>query len=337
MNIKHIKRKLLDRFYDPEYPNFSKRQDYLFRKLRYLYKKGDVESLLKILKKEFEISINTITLGEIVKKFRASGINGIAHFAMKNKISMEMVSTILFIFFPERVFPYTKEILGELELDGNTDFLEFQKIIAEIKKSIDFLESNYDLYSLLNLKAKKRDYFEDLKDVISKIKKLDFLKVTRDIIKDIREELEMLTNNEKSLLYSNLNGSCNSYLLRILFEKSYSEVIIDGNNIVHVTLHPSLKNIFDLFKNLARFKYLLFPFTIVFDKNIKYLLPRSELLIFEDRFENNPNVFFHSPADELIFELHISRKAFIVSNDRFREYDIKSSMLLKFKDKKLIY
>lgn len=334
MNIEQIERKLLDRFYDPEYPNFSKRLDYILRKVRYLYKKRDFENLLKTLKKEFEMSIDTNVLNGILKEFKASGIGGALSFAKKNKISKETASTILFIFFPEKIFPYKKEILKELEFD-NVDILGYQKSIARIKKSIGFIENNIDLYALLSLEKRKRDYFEDFEDIMLKIKKLDFLRITQDIVENIKKELETLTESEKIFLYRNLKEECDPYFLRVLFEKPRSEVIIDGNNIVHVTLYPSLKNIFDLFRALSKFKHLLFPFTIVFDKNIKYLLPKSELSVFENRFENNPNVSFHSPADELIFELHLGRRAFIVSNDRFREYDVKSSLLLKFKDRRL--
>ncbi|HEW91880.1 MAG TPA: hypothetical protein ENF81_05000 [Thermotogaceae bacterium] len=338
MNIEKTREKLLNRFYDPSYLDALKRYDYILRKLKYLYKRGDYKNFLKILDQELNIKIEMDfhVLIKIVKNVKNLKIDEIIKFFEKNRIPVESASTVLFVLFPENFFPYTSEILRELDIDRKINFSEFQRIVKRIKKVCTFLDSNLDLYVLLNLDKTRSNFFDDLNDLISKIEVIDFLKITVEDVTKIRNEMSMLTKEERIYLYKNLKKKINPYFLKVLFESSYSEVVIDGNNIVHLTIHPSLKNMFHLFECLSKFKFLLFPFTIVFDKNIKYLLPKPELLIFKERFETNPNVVFHSPADELIFELHIGRKALIISNDRFRQYDIKSSALLKFKEGRLI-
>ncbi|MDI3472659.1 MAG: hypothetical protein PWQ20_1093 [Thermotogaceae bacterium] len=334
MNVEKIKEKLLDRFYNEKYIDALKRYSYIFGKLRNLLKKNDHEGFINLLSEELNLRIEPQILKEVIADLKKYGTEKILNVLIKKNIDVTQVSTILFILYPKRFFPYSSKYLKEFDIKKKVNFSEFQFIIQKIINVCDFIENNLELYTLLNMDEVKLVFFEDVDYLVHKIKEFDFLKITPEGIKELREEITLLKEEEKKYLRGKLKG-VNQYLLRVIFEKSYFEVVIDGNNIVHTSLRPSIKNIFHLFECIAKLKHLLFPFTIVFDKNIKYLIPKSELLFFKERFENNPNVIFHSPADELIYELHLARKALIISNDRFREYDIKSSAFLRYKEGRL--
>lgn len=335
MDIKKIRKELLDKFYDERYMEALKRYSYIFGKLRGFLKKEDYDSFISLLSKELNLRIEPQLLRDVIAYLKKHGVENAMNILGKKNIDIAQISMILFVMYPKIFFPYSSKLLKKLDIRRKISFSEFQTIIRRIRNACDFLESNLELYVILNMDEIKLNFFEDVDYIIPRIKELDFLKITPESVRELREEIILLKAEEKKYLYRKLKN-INHYLLRVIFEKDSFEVVIDGNNIVHTSLSPSIKNIFRLFECIAKFKDLLFPFTIVFDKNIKYLIPKNELLLFKERFEDNPNVTFHSPADELIYEIHLARKAFIISNDRFKEYDIKDTAFLRYRGGKLI-
>ncbi|MBO8140350.1 MAG: hypothetical protein H0Z22_07780 [Thermosipho sp. (in: Bacteria)] len=187
-------------------------------------------------------------------------------------------------------------------------------IKSELKRLKNYnLDDFLQLYALDTYKKFKNNFLTDIIMEINSLKIYDFEK-----IRWINELIRELDPISKQKIKEEIN--VDRYIKKALFSKPVSEVILDGSNIIHWTIPPSVNNIEKVIYKLATLKKLYFPFYIVFDKNAKYQFSSS---IFE-----YPNVYFFSPADKFIIDLAISKKAKIISKDKFRDWNIDTKKYL---------
>ncbi|SHH20048.1 hypothetical protein [Thermosipho atlanticus] len=182
-------------------------------------------------------------------------------------------------------------------------FIESERNRLKKSNLDDFLQ----LYALDTYKNAKNDFLIEIITEINSLKIYEFEKITW-----LRELIFELNPISRQKIKDSIN--INEYIEKALFSKPVCEVILDGNNIIYWTIPPSLNNIEKVIWQLSQIKKLYFPFYIVFDKNVRYM--------YKSHIFNFPNVYFHSPADELIINLAISKKAKIISRDKFRDWDV---------------
>ncbi|WP_233120247.1 hypothetical protein [Thermosipho sp. 1074] len=210
-------------------------------------------------------------------------------------IKSNEIAEILFWANPYK-FPFP--MLNE---EYTKDFVEKRKKILSKLKLKDFLE----LYAYETVKEQTF-----LKDIVFEINEITFFDLKKiNWIKDLVRELDPISKEKIKEL-----SKIHPYLLRALFVKPECPVILDGNNIAHWTFPANINNIIDVFDKLSTTKKFYFPFYIVFDRNAKYMFKNNEILKFQ-------NVYFYSPADEMILTLAKKLKAKIISKDKFRDWD----------------
>ncbi|MBO8161583.1 MAG: hypothetical protein H0Z24_08105 [Thermosipho sp. (in: Bacteria)] len=207
------------------------------------------------------------------------------------------ISEILFWANPKKYpFPNTQK-------NYSKEFIKSE--FERLKKNN--LEDFLQLYALDTQRNVKSNIIEDIIREINSAKIHDFEK-----IKWLRELISEFDPITKEKIKERIN--VHNYIRKALLSKPTSEIILDGSNIIHWTTPPSFYNIERVLQKLSTLKKLYFPFYIVFDENAKYM--------YKSNIFDYPNVYFHSPADEMIINLAISKKAKIISRDKFREWDI---------------
>ncbi len=123
--------------------------------------------------------------------------------------------------------------------------------------------------------------------------------------------------------------SVHPYVRSVLFSRSHREVVIDGSNIVYSRQDtPDLARLDDLFVNMAKSRVALFPFRVVFDRNIAYTIGgfQQERLA---RWLSLPQVETYSPADEKIIRLARQHDAVVITYDRYLEHGVGDLILLR--------
>lgn len=293
--------------YDPEY---------LSRLTTLKGKRKVIVDILKSIKhmnsNNYKILINNLENKKLKEKLKKTNINYfiiytsnllhgngsiISRLKMFKEINIEPneIGEILFWANPKKFpFPDTSENYDKKY------FEQKNKLLKKYKVS-DFLE----LYVIESL---NKETF--LNDIISEINSITFQNI--DKINWIREIIYELDPVSKQKVREKI--SIHPYLKRALFSKPISPVILDGNNIAFWSIPPSTKNIYNLLETLSKAKDFYFPFYIVFDKNAKYMFKNDGIF-------KLPNVYFHSPADELIISLAKTKKGKIISKDKFRDWD----------------
>ncbi|ABR31274.1 hypothetical protein SU69_07230 [Thermosipho melanesiensis] len=291
-------------------------QDFLFR-LEEL--KGKQKVILNILKSlnnltesKYIILIKNLENKELKKKLKKTKIDLFALYTYNLLYGKGKLFNRLKLF--EEIGIQTKEI-AELLFWSNPLKFPFpspckeydRKFIKKMEKKLlkKQLENFLELYALETFK--KQNFLNDITTEINEITFFNFEKIFW--IKDIIKELDPISKEKiKS------SSKIHPYLLRAIFSKPECPVILDGNNICYWTSHPNPENILMVFDRLSEGKKFYFPYYIVFDKNAKYIFKNSKVLNFQ-------NVYFHSPADELIIYLSKSKGAKIISKDNFRDWD----------------
>jgi hypothetical protein len=80
---------------------------------------------------------------------------------------------------------------------------------------------------------------------------------------------------------------------------------------------------------LSIHKDFLFPVYFIFDANVQYLID-SNSSFWKDNFVSNNYVRFFSPADELILRLAWEKNGWVLSNDKFRDFNAQQIKVLGF-------
>ncbi len=152
-------------------------------------------------------------------------------------------------------------------------------------------------------------------------------------IPEYRELISSFNRAEQSELFSR-TAYLHTYVRRALFDIPAHPVIIDGSNVIYeATGFVNINRLDRVFDFLASLKQFFFPYRIVFDANIRYIVSSQQRKTLES-WLSSPWVEEHSPADERIIELAKRMKAVILSNDSFSEYDTSGLKFLKFGGRK---
>lgn len=148
-------------------------------------------------------------------------------------------------------------------------------------------------------------------------------------LQEYKRFLSILNRAERAELFSRIHH-LHPYVQRAIFEKPVSPIVIDGSNVLYEhTGFVNVDRLVEVFDFLAALKGLLYPYRIVFDKNIRYVVPfqqREKL----GKWLSSSWVEEYSPADERIIELARRLKAVVLSNDSFSEYDTRGLKFLRF-------
>lgn len=150
----------------------------------------------------------------------------------------------------------------------------------------------------------------------------EFENINHRHIADIERLKNLLKKVNKEERKKIVNSISNNYVKRVIKSKRTYEVIIDGSNIIYSGEDfPDITKIDRLFTNiLSKIKTTFFPYKIIFDANIRFLVKgfqQEEL----EKWLALPQTELYSPADERILQLADDKKASVISYDRFLEYD----------------
>ncbi len=184
-----------------------------------------------------------------------------------------------------------------------------------------------EVFEILKGRKRKREASEKeeelFEDVIEKCCSFTVWNFDEKALQDCKVVAEISTRARQKL-----SECMESYLFSSLVRKPKSPVVIDGNNFLWKhDLSPSAFG--DLFDCLSTLKPFYFPFWVVFDRSAPHIIPASEREVFE-QISKSSRVFFHSPADELLISLAREKRAAILSDDKFRDYDTQGLEIIGF-------
>ena len=176
------------------------------------------------------------------------------------------------------------------------------------------LVRKYGLKNFIELQAAiQKASSEDLASVLAR--EINSISIYNcHLVEEYREFIEYL---DYLSLIRFRDSITHPYIRSILFRVPSSPVVIDGNNVV--MLRRSVRDLNGVLEALAEYAEFYYPFTIVFDANIKYVVPETQREFLNMWLESR-HVRLHSPADEFIMEMSEKRKAVVISADRFSEW-----------------
>jgi len=225
-------------------------------------------------------------------------------------VSEIAVLEILFWYDPS-TYPLPSDKMLKL-FKGNSamDFLNFSKDLLKREKVRNFLDLFLKLEGELTETRKQETIVEDL---ARKINEIDLPFASK--VLEYKEIYEILNGRDKDRLLSQLK--VHDYVVAGLVRKPKAPLIVDGSNILW--FGDLSFRIFDvLFQELSSLGTFFFPFKVVFDRNVEYIVPESEKESLR-KWLSSPDVLLESPADDLIIDLAISSNGVILSNDRFKD------------------
>jgi len=225
-------------------------------------------------------------------------------------VSEIAVLEILFWYDPS-TYPLPSDKMLKL-FRGNSamDFLNFSKDLLKREKVRNFLDLFLKLEGELTETQKQETIVEDL---AHKINEIDLPFASK--VLEYKEIYEILNGRDKDRLLSQLK--VHDYVVAGLVRKPKAPLIVDGSNILW--FGDLSFRIFDvLFQELSSLETFFFPFKVVFDRNVEYIVPESEKESLR-KWLSSPDVLLESPADDLIIDLAISSNGVILSNDRFKD------------------
>lgn len=149
-------------------------------------------------------------------------------------------------------------------------------------------------------------------------------------IERLRNLMSRANREERKTVINHIN---NNYVKKVIASKRTYYVIIDGSNILYSG--ESFPDIFKLDKlftgTLSTIKSTFFPYRIVFDANVMYMVKgfqQEEL----EKWLALSQTELYSPADERILQLANEKNACVISYDRFLEYDTSGIKIYKPED-----
>jgi len=217
---------------------------------------------------------------------------------------------ILFWYDPSAYpLPYG-ELLKSFRGRSAVDFLNFSKDLLKKEKARNFL----DLFLKLEGEpAEAQTRGTIVEDLARKINEIDLPFASK--VLEYREIYRILDGRDRNKLLKQLK--VHDYVVAGLVRKPKAPLIVDGSNILWFG-DLSFRIFDDLFQELSSLETFFFPFKVVFDRNVEYIVPESEKESLR-RWLKSPDVLLESPADDLIIDLAVSSNGVILSDDRFRD------------------
>lgn len=223
---------------------------------------------------------------------------------LSRELSVSTLECLELVFWvkPASYPPPTDEMFSVIETNDLTSFVSEARRILKQSMLMDFIELQAALMK------PDENHMNWLVDEINNITLQDCSEIEsyRKLYYDLNE-LQRVELNSKL--------RCHPYVKAALMRKAEAGVVLDGNNIF--MLRKRFSDLEFVLQKIAYNDPFYYPFWIVFDKNIVYLVEKEDT----SAWLESPSVFLHSPADELILWLAKQNNAIIVSSDRFRQWD----------------
>ncbi|MFO7882215.1 MAG: hypothetical protein R6U52_06735 [Kosmotogaceae bacterium] len=230
---------------------------------------------------------------------------------------------IAYFLYPNKNPPISGILVSEItRLDDYLNWLNFaNKLVPNVIKNYVMLES-----ALLFTKSSSENN-------IKKINYKEFKDINHKHIADIKRLQARLNKANKIEQKKIVSSIKNSYVKKVVTSKKTFEAIIDGSNIIYSGEDfPDITKIDRLFTNeFSRIKPTFFPYRIIFDANVRYLVKGFQQKELE-KWLTLPQTELYSPADERILQLADARNACVISYDRFLEYDTTGIKIYKPED-----
>ncbi|MFN3283286.1 MAG: hypothetical protein ACK40Q_03525 [Pseudothermotoga sp.] len=223
---------------------------------------------------------------------------------LSKELSVSALECLELVFWvkPASYPPPTDEMFSVIETNDLTSFVSKARRILKQSMLMDFIELQAALMK------PDENHMNWLIDEIN-----DMTLQNCSEIESYRKLYYDLNVLQRADLNSKLR--CHPYIKAALMRKAEAGVVLDGNNIF--MLRKRFSDIEFVLQKIAYNDPFYYPFWIVFDKNIVYLVEKEDT----SAWLESPSVFLHSPADELILWLAKQNNAVIVSSDRFRQWD----------------
>lgn len=223
---------------------------------------------------------------------------------LSRELSVSTLECLELVFWvkPASYPPPTDEMLSATETNDLTSFVSKARRILKQSMLMDFIELQAALMK------PDENHMNWLIDEINNITLQDCSEI--ESYRKLYYDLNVLQRSE---LNSKLR--CHPYIKAALMRKAEAGVVLDGSNIF--MLRKRFSDLEFVLQKIAYNDPFYYPFWIVFDKNIVYLVEKEDI----STWLESPSVFLHSPADELILWLAKQNNAIIVSSDRFRQWD----------------
>jgi hypothetical protein len=220
----------------------------------------------------------------------------------------------------ERALSRVSPDIAELALK-KLAFKKGKKVLRESARILGLQESDLQEFfnALKGKKTRRRPEKVIFEDLIEEAKNIPIWDIPLNFAEDLKTAAE-LSKDFKNELYLNSHP----YVYSVA-TKPWKPLVLDGSNFLWKhDLCPAYLE--DLFLEFSSQSFVFFPVYMVFDANVRFIIPKSGLKKLEEILSSRYS-FLHSPADELIISLSREKDAVIMSEDRFREYDFKGKVI----------
>ncbi len=164
----------------------------------------------------------------------------------------------------------------------------------------------------------------DFQDILEKLQGLHPMDLSCELLEDAEIAYDISSSFKKALETSSIHP----YIVSVVKSRKRSPLVVDGSNLLWKSdLDVSILD--KLFEVLSYKTPVFHPIEFVFDANVRYVVPRLESKKLE-KWLSKHGVYIHSPADELLIALAKQKEAYVMSSDRFRDYNTEGLKIVDF-------
>jgi rRNA-processing protein FCF1 len=253
----------------------------------------------------------------ILKKSSENRFNDLKkYFNLKD----ETLDNLKFLMYPDKFAP--AEYNKKLEKYG-VEFFNPSLIVKKLK-----FKDYIDLYALMTY-VPLNDKSPLIQKILDEILSLNPFDTKISYFKRVKFLYESLNNYEKQIIDLQLKN-ISFYHLKLMNLKNVSGIVIDGSNVIRYDNQNNINFLLELSESLFLDEKVFFPAVVVFDKNIEYFLNEEGKEILNS-FSRRKRIFYNSPADDLIIKISKEKKYYIISNDKFTDYEFDKEKLFEIR------
>ena len=232
------------------------------------------------------------------------------------KLKDETIQTIKFILYPQKHPPgnYNKYLKK-----FGVEFYDSKVILKKFK-----FKDYTDLFALMNYVPldKKSPFIQEFLDEVLSI---DVLETKKSYFKKLKDIFVAFDDYEKQMLNLQLRN-ISFYHYKLMNSSNPKGIVIDGSNVIRYENRNKIDLLLEMLDTLYVDELTFFPAVIVFDRNIEYHLGHDDREILK-KLSERKRVYYNSPADELITYLSNKMGYYMISNDKFSEYQFDKNKL----------
>jgi len=232
------------------------------------------------------------------------------------KLKDETVQTLKFILYPQKHPPgdYNKYLKK-----FGVEFYDAKVILKKFK-----FKDYTDLFALMNyVPLDKKSPF--IQEFLDEVLSLNALETKKSYYRKLKDIFVAFDDYEKQMLNLQLRN-ISFYHYKLMNSSNPRGIIIDGSNVIRYENRNKIDLLLNMLDSLFVDELTFFPAVIVFDRNIEYYLGYEDREILK-KLSERKRVYYNSPADELITYLSNKMGYYMISNDKFSEYDFDKSKL----------